>query len=453
VKNLLATALLVIVLLSSAVFSNDGGTRSPFDFGAGARSLALGGSNLALSSAWTAPYWNASRLASAERASLGGFHSRLYDSDVNYDYLGLVYPTLDRGTFGLGVFRLGIGGIEKRDAGNLLQGTIEDSRLALYLAYGKQLSRYNLGIAVSIEHHSIDSYTNTSSPGLTLSGSREWSFNNKRLRRISAAAVGRNLLRPTTKLVDSDVKYPYMADLGLTVQLVPNPSWEHTLSLSARLTKIDNLDPKLSLGMEYDIKSLLQMRGGMQESKLAVGVGLKYRSFSFDYALVDRDLGSLHMFSLTSLVGKPISQKLQVRTQQRESEFNEMMERRLSENNRQLTIELMAGGKAMLEAGDLVTASTMFDRALFMARSNKEDTTEIFELASTTSKRIDEVLQKQRYRQLIDSADSRFTKHDYIGATYFANLAVSEVKNSVEAERLLSRDKRCLGTPPLREKK
>lgn len=431
--------LLILVAPVSTVSSDDGGTRSPFNFGAGARSLALGGSNLALSSAWTAPYWNASRLSSAEQVSVGGFHSRLYDSDVNYDYVGLVYPTMDRGAFGLGLFRLGIDGIEKRDAGNLLLGTIKDSRLAVHAAYGKQLASYSLGVAVSIEHHEIDTYKSTSSPGVSMSVGREWLFSSGRFRRISAVVVGRNMLRPTTKLVDSDVKYPYTADLGLSLQLIPNPSWDHSLAVSVRLTKIDHINPKFALGLEYDIKSSLQIRGGRQEGRLAVGAGLKYRSFSFDYALVARDLGSLHMFSLTTFFGKPISQKLKMRIEQREIEFNEIMERRLSDNNRLLISELIASGHMMLESGDIMTAGTMFDRALFLARSNKEDTTEIFELARTTGKRIDEVLRKLRYRKFVDSADSRMSRQDYIGATYFANLALSEVSNSTEAERLLSR--------------
>lgn len=433
----IAAILLVALMSSWPVSAEDGGTRSPFDFGAGARSMALGGSNLAQSSFWTAPYWNASRLSSAEQVSLGGFHSQLFDSDVNYDYLGLVYPTLDRGTFGVGLFRLGIDGIEKRDAANLLQGTIEDSRLAVYIAYGKNLSNYDFGLALSIEHHSIDTYKSTSSPGLSLSIGRDWQVNSNRIRRISAVAVGRNLLRPTTKLVRSEVSYPYTIDFGLSLQLIPNPSWDHSLSVSSRLTKTDFLDPKLALGVEYDIKSVLQIRGGVQESKLAVGVGLKYRSFSFDYALVERDLGSLHMFSLTTLFGTSVSQKLLSRAEKRESEFNQIMEERLSENNRQLIMELTAGGLAMLESGDLVSAGTMFDRALFLTRSNKEDTTDLFELANNTSIRIDEVLKKQRYGQYVDSAGSRLSQGDFIGATYFANLALSEESNSTEAKKIL----------------
>ena len=43
-----------------------------------------------------------------------------------------------------------------------------------------------------------------------------------------------------------------------------------------------------------------------------------YKMIKFDYALVDRDLGSIHMFSLTSSLGKPISEKKLLRIQNEE---------------------------------------------------------------------------------------------------------------------------------------
>ncbi|MEW5995211.1 MAG: hypothetical protein AB1744_12575, partial [Candidatus Zixiibacteriota bacterium] len=146
-KCVLIYILVILLPAGTVVASNDGGTDSPFSFGAGARELSLGGSNLATSDAATAPFWNASRLASAQRLSLAGFHARLYDADVAYQYFGLAVPTLDFGAFGLGVFRLGIGGIEKRDADNLLLGEVDDNRLGFYLAYGRSIWGYDLGLA------------------------------------------------------------------------------------------------------------------------------------------------------------------------------------------------------------------------------------------------------------------------------------------------------------------
>ena len=95
-------------LTALSVYADDAGTRSPFEFGVGARELALGGSAVSRCDAATAPYWNPSRLASAEQIGVCGFHCRLFDGDVAYQYLGLVIPTLDWGSIGFGVFRLGI---------------------------------------------------------------------------------------------------------------------------------------------------------------------------------------------------------------------------------------------------------------------------------------------------------------------------------------------------------
>ena len=93
----------ILILILPAILAipagavNDGGTNSPFSFGAGARDISLGGAGLTTSDVTTAPYWNASRLTGAERLTISGFHSRLYDSDVAYQYFGLAVPTLDWG--------------------------------------------------------------------------------------------------------------------------------------------------------------------------------------------------------------------------------------------------------------------------------------------------------------------------------------------------------------------
>ena len=112
---------------------------------------------------------------------------RLFDSDVAYQYLGFAWPTLDFGTFGIGVFRLGVDGIEKRDINNFPEGEIDDSRFAFYLAYGRQMSGYQVGAAITMEHHSLDAYSSSSSPGLNLAVGRTIEFGSSWVRAMSLA--------------------------------------------------------------------------------------------------------------------------------------------------------------------------------------------------------------------------------------------------------------------------
>ena len=121
------------MLAGGVALAGNGGTESPFSLGAGARALGLGTADLVYCHPSVAAYWNPAALALTERYSLEAFHSGLYDSDAGYQYFGFAVPTMDFGSFGIGIFRLGIDGIEKRDANNLYLGQISDSRLGLFL--------------------------------------------------------------------------------------------------------------------------------------------------------------------------------------------------------------------------------------------------------------------------------------------------------------------------------
>jgi tetratricopeptide (TPR) repeat protein len=436
-KRISTIVLFVIYLTAASTVADDGGTESPFSFGAGARELALGSAVLTTADPTTAPFWNASLLALAERFSLGGFHTRLYESDVAYQYVGMAVPTMDMGGFGFGLFRLGIEGIEKRDAHNLLLKEIEDNRLALYLAYGRCLSGYNLGMALTLEHHSLDDYSQTSSPGLNLSMSRRivpsWDW----LTEMVGSVNARNIIKPSMKVADENVKYPYSVDAGMSFKLLLKQSWNHSLTLSTRVSKVDWIDPEVAFGLEYGMNQILHLRGGVQDNKLSFGAGLHFKSIKFDYALVERDLGSLHMFSFTLDFGMPISLKRIVREKRREAQFNELMNKRLLDANRGMISTLAKRGEELVHAGELDQASIVFDRALFLARTNGLDTTSVAQLASQTEKKLQEARLRREFQTHIDSAQTKLAVKDYLSAMYFANLALSKSPNSEKAKRLL----------------
>jgi len=430
---------LALTLLTSTVAADDAGTTSPFEFGAGSRELASGGSILAVPDGATSAYWNPSALARAERISLSGLHVRLYESGVAYQYLGFAWPTLDFGAFGFGVFRLGVDGIEKRDANNFLQGETDDSRLAFYLAYGRHMNGYQVGGAITMEHHSLDNYSSSSSPGLNLAISRRFDFGSRRVRSLSLAAVGRNLIRPGIKLLETTVEYPMAAELGLSVELVPKKAWQHTVLFSLKLTKTELLDPKFSLGLDYSAGNILAFRAGLRDNKPSVGVGLSYGGIDFDYAMVDRDLGALHLFTLSSSFGVSVVEKREQRELVREAEFNNLMSDRLTAGKRQMVGDLAKQGQAAHEDGDLVSAADYLDRALFMARAIGMDTVTISGAYNKVQDRLEVADRKYRYSLNIDSAQARLQVEDYLGVQFFANMAIEAEPGAPDGIRLLNK--------------
>jgi len=443
--------LLITLFLSGAVRADNSGTQSPFAFGAGSRLLAQGSAALAVPDGPTAAYWNPSALATAENLAVTGFYARLYDSDVSYQYVGLAFPTLDYGGFGLGVFRLGIDGIQKTDENNFSLGEISDNRLAVYLAYGLDISNTNIGIALSLEHHSLDSYSSTSSPGLDLAASRDLALGFGMLQSVHAVIVARNIIRPGLKLVNETVEYPSVLEAALSLNLMPGESSPHTALLSAKISRVESVDPTASLGLEYSLNEFLHLRGGLENGRTSVGGGLEYRGICFDYALTERDLGSLHLFTLSTSIGSGVSERRLVRAERREREFNRLMSDRLTADNRQLVAELTSKGRDAYEQGNLQEADNHLDRALFMARSVGVDTSAIADMSTRVKTELEQLAAEERYRGYLDSAQSRFDNDDLASAQYFANLARAEQPDSPDASTLLGRITEALRASSARE--
>jgi tetratricopeptide (TPR) repeat protein len=436
--KLLRLIVLCAWLLSGpAAIAGEGGTDSPFGLGAGARDLSLSGSSLAQCDPATSPYWNPSRLPRVERLALTGFHSRLFDADVSYNYLGVVVPTLDLGTFGLGIFRLGVDGIEQRSVTNFFEGYTRDSRLAFYLGYGIDLSGFDLGASASLETHSLAEYSATSSPGVDLSVGRSWEPSATWLRTFTFAANLRQLIQRGMRLDEQTVKQPRELNFGVGLDIIPRTSWQHVLGVHASVTKVEKVDPRWAAGLEYNMRDLLFLRGGVQDSKLSAGVGLSYRGVTFDYGVLDRDLGSIHMFTVTTSFGKPMSERRRARSAQREAEFNQLMRDRLAYRNQEMVASLVVRGDELLQAGHLDSAHDHFDRALFLARSSGMDTTAIAQRAAETQAKIARQTRQSRLAGLLDSARVHLAAKDYLAARYFAQRALGVDANAAAAVALL----------------
>lgn len=429
----IALILLGLILYCPLAASEDGGTRSPFSLGAGSRDLALSGAAGARCQPTAAMYWNASRLATAQQYSLTAFRTRLFDDDASYQYFGLAVPTLDYGTFGLGVFYLGVSGIEGRDGSNLLLDSFDDSRTAVYLSYARHISGYAVGLTIYMEHHKLADYSASSSPGVNLALSRRFDFTAKRLSFIEAYVNARNVVKAGYKLVDETAEYPIGFEAGLSIGFKTLTQLNQRATLSLNIEKYDYVDPRLTAGLEYSINDMLHLRGGIRQSNPSAGAGIEYKGFSFDYALVERDMGSLHTFTLSSMFGSTIASRRKQRAQSREVEFQALMNQRMNNRNESLIQQLVDDGRNLLNSGNLSEAKTNFDRALFLARSSGQDTLQIAGLADETNARLDEILRLKRYNTYVDSATAAFDEGDYLSTKYFAGLALNEMSNSQEA--------------------
>jgi tetratricopeptide (TPR) repeat protein len=414
-----------------------GGAQSPFTFGVGARNLALGGAVITDCEPATASFWNPSTLAYAERYSITGFHTQLFDKDVTYQYLGLALPTLDIGAFGIGIARLGVNNIEKRDDGNLLLGSFDDSRIGFYAAYGRYFGNFAMGIAVNIENHSLDSYKATSTPGVSLSLARRFNgfggiFHGERF-----GLVVSNIIQPKMKLDRESSLFPRAVDFGIEFEILPNGGNTHSLMASARLGMAEDDDKRTAFGMEYNLVDILHLRAGLRDGKESFGAGVSHRWMNFDYAFVNRELGSLHMFSLSFDFGHQMSERRTMREQRRENEFQQRMTNTLMMQNRKTSDSLMEIGKNLLEQGDLEQTVIYFDRANFIGAGSGLDTAATAAASKDAHDRLDYALSIKRFREYIDSALANYDQGELVTARSFAGLALNESPGSIEAKALI----------------
>ncbi|MHA1859188.1 MAG: hypothetical protein ACTSUU_07055, partial [Candidatus Thorarchaeota archaeon] len=301
----------IIVLISAGLALAGEATESPFSLGAGARDLGLGGATVACPDAVTMPYWNPSALTQIEHTTLGIFYSQLFEEGTGYQYIGATYPTLDLGTFGIALFRLGVSGIDRRDEANLDLGDFSDTRLAFYLAYAHRLSDLDLGFSLSLQHHSLDTYTSTSSPGLDISLGRTFRPQYTWLRSVRFGLNWRNAIRPSLKLVSEKVAQPQTIDLGIAISLTPGLKWDQSVTGFMSMTRTEGTESRINSGLEWSFGNLLALRGGLRDGHLALGLGIRVKGIRFDYAYLERDLGGLHTFSVTTEIGMPRSRRLE----------------------------------------------------------------------------------------------------------------------------------------------
>lgn len=430
---LLLISLLCISSVATTSSGQTGGAVSPLAFGVGSRDLALSGADIAKCDFATAPFWNPARLARSEQYSLMGFHTRLFDSDVLYQYLGIVIPTLDWGSVGIGVTRLGINDIEKRDAANLLLDSIADTRVGLRLGYGRTIGSLDLGMSLSLETHSIDTYKSTSSPGVDLAGTKIMSSPFSWCDSVAFTVVGRNIVAPSQRLADETVKSPFEFQTGITSKFLITRDGRQSLELSGSFVKASPTPALGSLAMEFSLLDILRLRGSIRKDRFSFGAGIAYNGISFDYALVDRELGALHMISVNTSLGRSVSDRRAVRADRRRAAFDRAMSDRLAQKNIELASQLLESGKSAMEAGDLIGADASFDRALFLARSSGIDTTPYATFAERVREQLQQADRSKRLNEHLDSARANLQNQNYLGCQYFAGLALSIDSTSADA--------------------
>ena len=304
----------VFILCAGHLFAQDGdgqgGTTSTFsDFGFGARAMGFGNAFTAIADDPTAVHWNPAGLDYIYQQSLSAFHASLYEGTL-YSFLGYAYPTLDLGTFAIGIARLGVGDILETDINNTAYDSFSFETYRGYFSYGLRLP-WDLaaGASLKIERSAFSNttqYTDAIAVGVGLDLGflyRPKFITSPILRDWSIGLNLINLFSPQFKHAEASDALPLEFRFGI-MRPIYFGGGGNALTFSLDLAKTNDTDMRFAFGSEYNFRKIGKVRVGYNNrTGVLAGIGVEYSNFQIDYAYgnpsTDGLLSPVHRISFT----------------------------------------------------------------------------------------------------------------------------------------------------------
>ena len=310
---------IISVLLSEKSFSilnndensNVSGSIS-HNYAGTARSISLGGANVADVQGIESIYDNPAGLALINQYTIGFLHSNLFENTY-YNFIGYVHPLKTRGSIGFGWAGLNSSGFEIRDSANVDSGTFDDSQNVFFLGYGNAWQKnLQAGVNLKILQHNIYRTRNTGF-GLDLGIQYHWYEN------LTAGINFQNILSLPLLSEESSEPLPFFIKSGISWNPKTQTDWINNIRVNVGFDLVDvwgnqggiteHLDT-WKIGCEYNFFDILYVRGGLQDNSVSLGLGATVYNIFLDYACDLKDFGTLHWISLTMAIGKHVDRAL-----------------------------------------------------------------------------------------------------------------------------------------------
>ena len=411
--------LLALACHSVAVFGQDqsGGVESPFSIGFGARALGLGSAAVAFPDDPTAFLWNPAGMMVVEQRGMMMSLTTLFEG-TQYNYIGYIHPTMRAGTLGIGVARIGTGGIRQTD---FVRGVPTDlgemeywwGRLSLSYAMSP-LKGLSIGATINMNRQVLGFY---STNGFGSDVGIHYGFHNESglLKTLYLGVSVKNVISPSFKLGTVSEKVPNTMRFGLAKRIDLRGNLDRILLLFD-VVRPEHQDMTYHAGVEYGWNRTIFFRGGFDRGELTFGGGLRYKNFQLDYAssrVGDPEFfPRSHRFSLVFYFGKSIPEQKRFEEERRMQDIQQRINTRLEADRQQQIAEGIQAGRESLNRSDYFNARLAFSRVLRLDENNREARTL---LEQTTE--AEEAYQTQREAELLRDGLAR-EKHqrdiDYI---------------------------------------
>ena len=354
----------------------EAGVESPFSIGVGARALGLGSAAVAFPADPSAFYWNPAGMAVVEQKSLSFSLTTLFEG-TQYNFVGYVHPTIAAGIFGIGIERIGTGGI--RHTENVRGMPVDMGELnywwgKLTISYAATIIKgFTIGVNFNMNRQVLGFY---STNGFGADVGIHYAFTQKGiLKNLFVGCAIKNAFQPRLKLGTVTETIPYNIKAGLAKLIFFRKGKDRCLFLTD-FDKGKYKKLKYHLGTEYTWNSLLSLRVGFNNGDITFGGGLRYNNFQLDYgtgriadpAFFPRS----HRFSLIFYFGKSVPEQKQQKEEEQRREIQRRLQKQMEANRQKRIKEALKAGKEYMDKGDYFNARLEFSRVLMEDRENAE---------------------------------------------------------------------------------
>ncbi|HHS13153.1 MAG TPA: PorV/PorQ family protein [bacterium] len=400
IKILFLIFSLATLFIPRALWGQQGtaGLESVFSVGVGARALGLGGASTAYPDDASAFHWNPAGMMVVPRKSLGFTLTTLFEG-TDFQFVGYIHPTLGIGTFGVGIYYMGTGGIKQTEWDPSHSIIIEGEEFGFWtgkltLAYALTvLKGFSIGTNLNVIRQVMWN-NSTNGFGLDLGLHYGRDGGSGLLSGTYAGIHAINVIPPRLKLGVTTENEPFVIRGGAAKRFTLGGGSHHWLILGD-VSYCQYRDIMYHIGTEYSWDRHVFLRVGYDNGELSFGGGLEYANFQIDYATsrIGDPLffARSHRFTLTYHIGKSIAEQRQIIDERQNAEIQRQISERMEAARQRRISEGLRQGKEYFDREDYFNARLEFSRVL----SEDPENTEAQRLMIETASKEKEMQQKR----------------------------------------------------------
>ncbi|MEN3014354.1 MAG: hypothetical protein ABDH23_07085 [Endomicrobiia bacterium] len=287
--------IILILLYNSVVYSQ---IDTFLSWGVSAKSIGMGRVHTSLAEDGTSIFYNPSLLSKVKTFEFLGSYALFYENN-GYGYLSFLSPAL-YGTAGIGIQNLSISDVKLRDLAGKILGTADARLTSIYFSYGINLNELfissefiTLRTGISAKLISQKIY-NLEAGGISIDIANQIDFDFGFYKLLCGFNFG-NLISSSLKFyIDEQIPFIFRMGVGLLI-------FDESLKIG-----VDTIQSKqiknINFGIEYTLWKLFSVRGGVNDTEIALGIGITRQNIQFNYAFAlnrsysNIDFGMIHMF-------------------------------------------------------------------------------------------------------------------------------------------------------------